>query len=598
MTTKKNKTTSKSTSKSDSMFTLAHVTHEAVEQIGGIGTVLEGLMISPEYQKRVKRSILIGPMMGHDQVDPQSRLGEHGTVLYSSVDNIDELGLADKFRPIEWAFNVAIVYGKRTYDQPSQNRKGEAEVILIDVFRVNKDRLNVFKHRLWETFGLNSSLYENAWDYEEYTRLAEPAYYALRSLLTDDDLPCTLFSHEFMGMPAALKAIMDGGENFRTVYHAHECPTARRIVEDHEGHDSMFYSVMDCARKMNLYVEDIFGPLDHNLRHALASRAHLCDGIIAVGDRTRDELKFLNHHFDDKPVTLVYNGLPTHKTTLKIRNHARKQLAAYAATLVGFTPDVLMTHVTRPVISKALWRDLQVCDELDSRLGAQNKKGVLFILTSAGGVRRPQDINSMVKHYGWPRHHRHDYPDLVGPEIDLNNDIHSFNETHANIQVILVNQFGWDAKRLGPNLPADMDFASLRSATDVEFGMAVYEPFGISPLEPLACGAICVISNVCGCEGFVRHATGSKATPNVLVGDYTEHNGNQSLEHFRQIGQHQRDAIEKRIAVELADALIKNLPNNDKERQALIRSGQALVKKMGWDQVVIEGLAPLLEDIQ
>ncbi|HAI12542.1 MAG TPA: hypothetical protein DCM28_12615, partial [Phycisphaerales bacterium] len=105
-------TTRKTTSKakvskptSGKGYTLAHVTHEAVEQIGGIGTVLEGLMISPEYKSRVDRSILIGPMGGHVHVpNPNLRLGEMGKVLYSSVDGIDELGLADKFQPIEWAF--------------------------------------------------------------------------------------------------------------------------------------------------------------------------------------------------------------------------------------------------------------------------------------------------------------------------------------------------------------------------------------------------------------------------------------------------------------------------------------------------------------
>jgi len=77
--------------------TLAHVTHEAVEQIGGIGTVLRGLMASPVYQQHVRRSILIGPTATHIAVDPQKRLGEHGKVLYSSIDQIDEAGLAGRF---------------------------------------------------------------------------------------------------------------------------------------------------------------------------------------------------------------------------------------------------------------------------------------------------------------------------------------------------------------------------------------------------------------------------------------------------------------------------------------------------------------------
>ena len=103
--------------------------------------------------------------------DAKQRLGEHGRVLYSSVDQIDRKGLAARFRPIEWAFNVAVVYGKRTYNPSGEGRTGEAEVLLIDCFRVNPDRLNIFKLRLWETFGLDSSKYEKSWDFEEYARL-------------------------------------------------------------------------------------------------------------------------------------------------------------------------------------------------------------------------------------------------------------------------------------------------------------------------------------------------------------------------------------------------------------------------------------------
>ena len=134
-------------------------------------------------------------------------MGVHGEVLYSSIDNIDRGNLAGKFKPVEWAFNVSIVYGKRRYDHQGEGRDGEAEVLLIDVFRANPDRLNIFKHRLWETFGIDSSLYESSWDYEEYTRLAEPAFYALLALMQKQDLPCTLFAHEYMGMPTALQAM-------------------------------------------------------------------------------------------------------------------------------------------------------------------------------------------------------------------------------------------------------------------------------------------------------------------------------------------------------------------------------------------------------
>ena len=582
---------------SKSGFTLAHVTHEAVEKIGGIGAVLEGLMISPVYQRHVRRSILIGPTSTQMSMDPQKRLGAEGQVLYSSIDAIDEVGLGGKLRPVEWAFNVSIVYGRRRYESESEGRSGEAEVLLIDVFRANPDRLNVFKLRLWETFGLDSSRYDSSWDYEEYARIAQPAFYALQALLTKEDLPCILFSHEFMGMPTALQAILDGQDSFRTVFHAHECATARRVVEDHPGHDTMFYNVLTRARAQGLYVEDVFGKKDDQLRHALISRSSLCDGVLAVGDETRNEMLFLGPNFDHQPVDLVYNGVPAMKVDLASKQRDRQMLLTYSQALLGFEPDVLMTHVTRPVISKGLWRDLTVCHELSWRLAEQNKRGVLYILTSAGGVRRSQDVAAMASNYGWPRQHRQGYPDLVGPEVDICRDIDAFNAGHRNVQVVLVNQFGWSPRRVGRIVPAGMDMAALRCATDIEFGMATYEPFGISPLEPLGAGALCVISNVCGCQGFVQDATDGKGTPNVVVADFTKLPEDHPIDELLTMGQSWRDEIEQAVAAEVAATIMERLPWTDAQRAALIESGQVLVGKMGWDQVIEQKLVPVLKRV-
>ena len=585
-------------SKTNHRFTLAHITHEAVDHIGGIGTVLEGLMTSPVYQEYVKRSILIGPTAGHIAADPESRLGEHGTVLYSSIDNIDRARMGSKFRPIEWAFDVKFVYGTRKYAAPGTGRTGEAEVLLIDVFHINNDRLNVFKHRLWETFGLDSGRYQSSWDYEEYVRLAEPAFYALNAIKERNDGPCVMFGHEFMGIPALLQSVLEGQEEIRTVFHAHECATARRIVEDHPGHDTMFYNVLDEARASGLYADDVFSNLDRLLRHALVSRSYMADGIIAVGDRTRDELKFLNHHFTDQPIDLVYNGLPDIKLDMAVKSNSRRMLSDYAASLLGFTPDFLITHVTRPVISKGLWRDLKVLHYMDAQLEAEKRTAVLFILTSGGGVRRPQDVKSMEEHYGWPRHHREGYPDLVGPEVDLHKDVVSFNANHKNVQVVLVNQFGWSQQRIGKRLPANMDIADLRRATDAEFGMATYEPFGISPLEPLGCGAVCVITNVCGCAGFVNHVTAGKGTPVVISADFTKLPKPMLIEELKCMSQSDRNAIEERVASEVATELMKRLPRNDEQRAALLAIGQGLIKRMGWDAVIAEGLVPTLDRIR
>lgn len=439
--------------------------------------------------------------------------------------------------------------------------------------------------------------YESAWDYEEYVRIAVPAYHALVALLRRSEMPCVLFAHEFMGLPTAFKAIMDGESQFRTIFHAHECATARRLVENHVGHDTRFYNLLERAQNDGQFVEDVFGDQSDSFRHALISKAHLCDGIIAVGDYTAREMHFLGEHFDHHLIDMVYNGVPASDVSMDQKSASRDMLCDYSETLLGFRPDVLMTHVTRPVISKGLWRDGLVCEALDEKFGREGITGVLYILTSAGGTRRPQDIRSMESEYGWPRQHRAGYPDLVGPELDINLMVETFNARHRNIQLVLVNQFGWNHQRIGQRLPRDMDIADLRRATDIEFGMATYEPFGISPLEPLGSGALCVISNVCGCKGFVDFVTDGHGIDNVIVADFTTLDHDITYMDLLHLSHGARDYIEHRECASIADVIMQRLPLNHSDRQQLLASGQAIVDKLGWDAVLQNKMLPMLQRV-
>ncbi len=577
-------------------LTLAHVTHEAVEQLGGIGTVLEGLMCSPAYKKQIARSILVGPVDTSLPIPGEARLNHTGEVLYSSVDGIDKLHLAPLLQPIEWAFNAPIVYGHRHYAPPGQQRTGDADVLLIDIRHTNPDRLNAFKSRLWFDYQIDAARHEHAWDFEEYTRLAEPAFYALNALL-DRDHTCIVFAHEFMGMPTALKAKLDGGDRFRTVFHAHECSTARSIIEDHPGHDLTFYPAMRHAQQQGRCVDEVFGNLDHLSRHALVKHAFRCDAILAVGDETANELKFLSHDMAEAKVDLVYNGLPQFPTTVKQKHAARKMLADYAQTLTGQRPDLMLTHVTRPVNSKGLWRDVAVCRSLEPKLAEAGKTGVLFLLTSAGGVRSEADVLRMEEDYGWPADHREGLPDLNGPEVGIWHMIQSYNAEHPALPIVLVNQFGWSPERLGQRLPKKMDFAEFRRGTDVELGMATYEPFGISPLEPLAAGALCVISTVCGCAGFVHHSTRKRGSKNVLVADYLAPADDLPIDAALGLSIDSRSALEQPVSYTLAEDIWKLVPKTDSQRDKALERGQALVAKMGWDQVFEDQLHPVLQRI-
>src|SRR5215471_18443705 len=94
------------------MQTVVHVTHEAIQKIGGIGAVLHGLLTSRVYLDQVPRNILVGPFWPTDESGDQ-RLGPQGEVLYSSLDSLYRSPLAARFREIEQQYDVGIVYGRR-----------------------------------------------------------------------------------------------------------------------------------------------------------------------------------------------------------------------------------------------------------------------------------------------------------------------------------------------------------------------------------------------------------------------------------------------------------------------------------------------------
>lgn len=571
------------------MNTVVHVTHEAVQKIGGIGAVLQGLLTASNYQKHIDRTILIGPMLSSGEGG--ARLGKGGKVLYSSLDGLDKVEFSDEFKKIEEKYNIALVYGKRPFRTNGQRDETIFhEVLLVESSHINQDEEDRFKRELFDRFGIESDRYEDVWEYEQYLRIAEPGYDALEVLLSemeDDDGDNFVISHEFMGIPFVLKAIIDGRDDVKTIFYAHEVATVRPIVEEHPGHDTMFYNVLDAGVARGQYLEDIFGSQKDFFKHVLIKATKHCDKIFAVGDSVVKELRFLDKELRDKSIDLVYNGIPSFELSIDEKFKSKNRLQTYANTLLGFTPDYVMTHVTRLVKSKGIWRDLRVLEHLEPLLRANERTAVLFILsTEIGTGRSESDIYHMESGYGWPVNHRVGYPDLVGAEIDLNEAIEEFNDTSDAIKIVFVNQFGWNQERCGSAMPADMEFMDIRKGSDVEFGQSIYEPFGIAQVEPLSFGAICVISNVCGCRGFIENVTDGKGTSNVIVADYTKiSHQDLVIDNLLSIGQPQRDEIEASNSWNVAAKLIGHLPRSKEEMAKMIERGYEVGRKMSWEVV-------------
>jgi glycosyltransferase involved in cell wall biosynthesis len=565
------------------------------------------------YVDRVARTILVGPM-DTGNVEEMARLvapGNRLEIRYSSYHGVDEVGmlLSNRLHVIEGQYNVRILYGTRAFGDARH------EVVLVEGRWIAPQWVNAYKGRLYDRFGIQSDRYEHDPEYAMHVNAAEPAYKALQAVLSlgmhgHQDAGAAsgarrfIIAHEFMGLPLCYSATLHDPGAYRTIFYGHEVTTVRPIVEFHPGHDTMFYNVLARAQEQGLYLETVFGDQSGFFKHGLIRPAAAnCDRIFAVGDQVVAEMRFLGLDWAGTNIDLVYNGVPSDEISLDDKKASRNRLQQYCLNLLGYRPDYVFTHVTRFIPSKGLWRDLRVMEHLDGLLAERGQRAVLFVLSSVIPVGRPpKAVMAMEAAYGWPAYHREatihvddmDVPDLVAHEIPFHRAIEAFNRTARASRVVLVNQYGWSRDRCGWQMPADMEFMDIRYGSDLEFGQSVYEPFGIAQLEPLSFGALCVVSNVCGCVGFLRQA-GGQDIPNVIVANYVADRtgqGSRSLQGALAIDQAYRDQIEAAQAGEVAQQIVDRLPQDDAEAQQLLEKGFAISQKMSWQVVVEEYLLP------
>ena len=159
------------------MSIVVHVTHEAIQKMGGIGAVLEGLLTTHSYNEAIERTFLVGPLF------PGADLGELDTVFYRASEGITDTPHANALSEIEQTYQVELVYGQRQFVDKNKKVTTLTDVILVNVSSSDESQTGQFKWQLYEHFNIESNRYENEWEFEEYVRLAEPAYDALRVLI-------------------------------------------------------------------------------------------------------------------------------------------------------------------------------------------------------------------------------------------------------------------------------------------------------------------------------------------------------------------------------------------------------------------------------
>ena len=137
-------------------------------------------------------------------------------------------------------------------------------------------------------------------------------------------------------------------------------------------------------------------------------------------------------------------------------------------------------------------------------------------------------------------------------------------------------------------MPADMEFMDIRKGSDVEFGQSIYEPFGIAQLEPLTFGGICVVSNICGCAGFLQDIADGEDVRNVIIADYTNLDNRSfvDIEALLQIDRSVCNQIEASESEKVAMQIVRRLAKNESEIENMIQTGYSLAKNMSWETVV------------
>jgi hypothetical protein len=570
-----------------------HITHESAKKIGGIGAVLNGVCSTEAYKNFFDMTLLYGPFF---QFSPNivPHFGKEGQVLYSSHDSYDTNGYNKLFHDIVKKYGVDIVYGQRKLISDFDiNKQNTVDVINVDIKKMSEATVSKFKFKLWQRFALRSDLYEQDWDYQQYLRIAMP-YVEIAERLYGETADFYHFSHEYMGMASALSVLL-AERKHKTIFVAHEVSPARSIVETTAGVDISFYNILRKHVDNTQSLETIYGSQEQNPRSELIKRAVYLDRIFAVSDLVRDEYRFLSPQTPADKIRVVYNGLSAKPVTLSHKQHSRHLLETYIDNLFNFTPDVILTHLTRLVLSKGIWRDISLLYCLDEILDSHNLKGAFILLSTLIATgRHSDDVAKMERNYGWPVLHKVGWPDLTGAELDIYDYLQVFNSRSKAIKAVFINQYGFDRIQCGSRVPADAELEDLRIGSDAELGFSIYEPFGIAQLETVPFGGVALLSSSCGCTGFLAKAFEAASIKPYHIVDFIGEGASLPLEHLRKMTLAQRDTIERAILSHSAQTIFDILALTAKRKREYLANAQKFSPSLSWETTVQNYLLPNL----
>ncbi len=551
---------------------------------GGVGADMYSQLFSSQaYNDSVERTVIIGPC------DLTSSGGQHTLypeeILFSSLQGIVQHPAARKLAEVECKYGVRLLYGRTRFGREANSGYCRPEVILIDAARAYDHPVNALKGWMYEEFGLDSLRYEFHQAYERAVRFAPAALAALRAVqLADPNRPAVMLAQDELGVPMLLAGMMDPLAAYKTVFWAQGCSSALRQIESHPGHDTRFYNLMARAEQEHFYGEELFAPQDDDYHYALMRAARHCDTMIAVNDMVARELRFFNPALVHLPVLLCPQGISEDDVSAPRRQQAQANLRQFAENLLGYRPDIILSHTMKLSLKAAVWRDLRVLYHLETKLAEAGQRGVFYLVATDQPARSAEDVRCMEDGWNWPIGHQQSSPDLSDQEARVYAFIQDFNHHCQALRIIFINQPGLWRQGAGRRWPEGMTGADLELGSDIVFSQGIYEPLAQQALSAMAGGAF----------GVVTTSARSPQSSNLIPADYINLSGvSGNLRDLSALNQATRDLAEERTSVGLAEEIWSRLTKATMEER--IQAGMELHARYDWDVVCREYFLPALD---
>jgi glycogen synthase len=451
---------------------IIEVSSEVCFRAGGIHTVIESKAASMVERVGKDNYVLVGPFMG----DAQERF-----IPYREIPGDGIGAVVQKL----FAGGLRLHFGEWDIE-------GKPQVILL-ALDPQKCQVAMHKQHLLQHFDFSS---ENDPLVEALIIFADHFKELVRELAQASQ-HLVIHFHEFI-TALSLLAVKDVS-NVHTVFTTHATRLGRALAPYNQGE---VHKAMPCELKQHLK-----GTLLSRVRLEELAVRH-CGVLTTVSSITAKECESIHNRYPD---VITFNGLNVHSMQ-RHRNKAsaRGYLQAFAdqhflKKNIPFKREKAMHFFSsgrNEFRNKGLDLTVAALGQLNKRLKASKHESevIVYFILGPSGLEMSEQIS--------PDELDSDYSNLVCTPLTTNSEDLAMlraltqhglsNQPEDCVKIIFHVGF------VNSNSPLEISYLELVSACDLGLFPSLYEPWGYTPVECIALGVPCIISNTTGLSDYVK----------------------------------------------------------------------------------------------